>query len=422
MMARKYNLSNYITSTRVDNNKYLIFSGMSCSLILLEKAKYDSLIKMKLNDFNQTEINKLIKMNYITSINESVFLNELKTNVVKNINNEPLSLSVLTTTSCNAKCSYCYEKGIKTETMNIKTAENLIQFIRQNYHNKPIKITWFGGEPLLNYKIIDYISNNLEINGIKFISNIVSNGYLFNKINSSHLKKWNLKKAQITLDAINDEYNEIKKITNNAFLIVISNIKSLLDNKIYVSIRINFDPVHVSRSIQTIDFLYKKFGLNKYLSIYCFNIVDSNVENVNDDKYKIENGNPYLILMHKLIDYGYIKSLKALGLNSKRTYCGINHNYFVINPSGTIFKCEHSCNKPNESIGNLNTHSFNEHELKKWTSTDFIIKNCKKCKLLPCCQGGCKSMLIDYGKRACPPFKKYIKPLLKMLYNKYWSS
>ena len=85
------------------------------------------------------------------------------------------------------------------------------------YNGNIINITWFGGEPLLNVEIINYICEKLVENNIKFISSIITNGYLFNdKLVTMAGHKWNLSHAQISLDGTEPEYNRIKnyKYTN----------------------------------------------------------------------------------------------------------------------------------------------------------------------------------------------------------------
>ena len=111
-----------------------------------------------------------------------------------------LKLRILTTTGCNAKCHYCYEKGLKTNYMSIETAIAIVNFIKSkyNYLTKYVEIEWFGGEPLLNTKVIDLISNELNKHGIKFFSSMVSNGILIdNEIIEKMNKLWNLKKFKL---------------------------------------------------------------------------------------------------------------------------------------------------------------------------------------------------------------------------------
>ena len=56
--------------------------------------------------------------------------------------------------------------------------ENVLTSI-SSIGGKPVKIRWLGGEPTVAAHRIDQISKGLIDRGIDFISNITTNGYLF---------------------------------------------------------------------------------------------------------------------------------------------------------------------------------------------------------------------------------------------------
>ena len=412
--------SKYCIKTKI-NNKYIVYSCMSGSIIELTLDKAISLFNEKFSCFSEDELLKLKKMGFITERSEIKDLKKLRNLVVDSRSKASLGLTILTTTACNANCSYCFEKGISKCSLNKTTADNIINFIKANYHEKPMHISWFGGEPLLNYKIITYICNKLIENKIAFNSSIITNGFLANYISADIYKKWNLKKVQITLDGIGEEYNSIKKFSGveNAFDTVVKNIKYLLSCGIKVSIRLNYNPETITTTLNTIDWIYQHFGSNNpLLYVYAVNIFDCNVTHVN--QYKINKDNPYLLLVEKLLKYGYVKSLKQLGFTQKKVFCGIYYNYFVINANGDIYKCEHTCGKTENVLGNVNTSfNINKEKEKKWILTDLPSKRCINCNVLPCCQGNCKSLIESFGiKKTCLEIKKYGKRLLKMIYYK----
>ena len=89
--------------------------------------------------------------------------------------------TVLPTTACNARCYYCYEKGIVADTMTERVADDTVRFIVDQSKDQRIRIRWFGGEPTLAAKRIDQISDGLRRAGVDFSSTMISNGYLFDK-------------------------------------------------------------------------------------------------------------------------------------------------------------------------------------------------------------------------------------------------
>jgi uncharacterized protein len=94
-------------------------------------------------------------------------------------------------------------------------------------------------------------------------------------------------------------------------------------------------------------------------------------------------------------------------LTYSNAYCEVDQfDHYAIDPIGNIFLCGHSF-KESESIGSL----FNKDQYIRsdavskqvtWYSTDpFDDSNCIACKLLPVCEGGCRKLRVETGKRIC---------------------
>ncbi len=75
------------------------------------------------------------------------------------------SFTILTTTDCNARCFYCYEKGCEQVNMSDETAYNVVEFIKRSCGGREVSLHWYGGEPLFNIAPIDIITNGLERGG-----------------------------------------------------------------------------------------------------------------------------------------------------------------------------------------------------------------------------------------------------------------
>ena len=67
-------------------------------------------------------------------------------------NRDSLAITIMPTDSCNFKCFYCFQDK-KALHMSNDTAKALVNFIDSKlYGVKTLKVTWFGGEPLLALK------------------------------------------------------------------------------------------------------------------------------------------------------------------------------------------------------------------------------------------------------------------------------
>ena len=243
------------------NDCHLIFNSCSLSLVKLDECKFYSLQDGSLEPFSEDELQKLFEMNFINSFpNESLNVAEQHFNSPYKSNK--FRLTVFTTTNCNARCPYCFQKGTKKINPTNDVEQDIIKLILEN-KDKSIDIKWFGGEPLLNVGMIDRISNQLDSLGINYSASMISNGYLVNQ-NINKFKSWKLKRIQITLDGIEDKYNSTKnyivKNDSNPFNTVISGIKNLLDIGISVSVRLNFDKNNYNDILDCINYLKQEIG------------------------------------------------------------------------------------------------------------------------------------------------------------------
>ena len=91
------------------------------------------------------------------------------------------SYTILSTSDCNARCFYCYEKGRSRIHMSEETATATADYITRHSSGEKVSIHWFGGEPLYNKKAISRICSLLTESGITFKSSMISNGFLFDE-------------------------------------------------------------------------------------------------------------------------------------------------------------------------------------------------------------------------------------------------
>ena len=152
---------------------FILFHSITWGFFFLTPDEYDNILN------NQFFIDKKIVVPSTldeTIIAETVYdkrSNTLKDEYYKTLN----GYVVLTTNECNANCPYCYET-LKVGSMSKLTADNLVTLIKEK-HDGDVNITWFGGEPLKNIQIIDYITQRLSEEGISYTSDMISNGLLF---------------------------------------------------------------------------------------------------------------------------------------------------------------------------------------------------------------------------------------------------
>ncbi|PIN90557.1 putative peptide-modifying radical SAM/SPASM domain-containing protein, partial [Candidatus Pacearchaeota archaeon CG10_big_fil_rev_8_21_14_0_10_35_13] len=120
---------------------------------------------------------------------------------------------VITSTACNSKCRYCYQKGFNDDcggmSLNEKFSWDFSTPYKINYSVGKLKdfllrskdssshtVTFYGGEPLLQKSSIIKIIDDLSPLGVKFM--IQTNGLLLDKLPSDYTNKFS--RVLVSLD------------------------------------------------------------------------------------------------------------------------------------------------------------------------------------------------------------------------------
>ena len=408
-----------------DGNNVIIVNLLTGALVSFDSNEFEALKKLQIEEnFSAKTISELLDMWIICEEKDEVaYIKSHREDQVGGDNEDVFHLTILTTSECNARCYYCYEHGMKREEMSMDTACQIVEYIKDNHANKTIYINWFGGEPLYNEAIISFICQELKNASIKYESTITTNAYLFDRYLDRAIHLWNLQRAQITIDAVGEEYNKIKNYIyddENAFDRVIDNVEKLLQSDIAVNIRLNFDPRSLNDTINTIKYLHSRFGNTSKLIVYPGWIISPNVPTFMD---YASDQNPYLKLLETLLYYGYITELEDLGIWPSMFGCGAFMDHFaVIGTDGNLFKCEHGVlDGTAGAYGNIWDGITNLQNLDEWKNTDYPYQECEICQSLPICQGGCKyRAMTEPQKYVCLPIKNCVKEAVELFYKKFY--
>lgn len=152
--------------------------------ILLDKGTYflayntlsKAMVRIKKEDFS-IENSLLIDKGFVTAEDEDLKLYKYFY-LSRLFDNKNISVSIATTMACNLRCPYCFEEGNKSnEMMSEDVAEAIVKYLVAKRKHE-INVTWFGGEPLMNFKVIEKISNSLKEHNVTFSASIITNGTL----------------------------------------------------------------------------------------------------------------------------------------------------------------------------------------------------------------------------------------------------
>lgn len=161
----KYKKSHYNLLYDYKYDDKLIYNTRTLSLSILNKEEYSQYVNFENEDINlENEI--LFKNLYNDGFIIDYECDELSIlNHRLNFNRyskDSLKLTIAPTMDCNFNCFYCYEKGRNLEnndSMSYEIQEKLIKFIKERSVDiKMLDIVWYGGEPLLEFEIIENMS------------------------------------------------------------------------------------------------------------------------------------------------------------------------------------------------------------------------------------------------------------------------
>lgn len=378
---------------------------------LIYNTLYNSFVRLEGNEFNE-----LISCNSESTLKENFIENGLwisdeidefekyifLSGIFEKYMTRSFSFTITPTMKCNARCPYCYEAGAVMKDFDEEKFGDLINFITSHDLTHGVNFNWFGGEPLMNPKIIDRVSEAMNERKIKFGSYIISNGSLLNsEIIDEKIKSWNVHDIQITIDGTEEEYSRRKNYIDKSegdYYKLLLNIMRLAKQEIYIHIRLNIDKNNSEDVLTLIKDLEAVY--NDYKNVVFYPAFVTGCEEKLTEEEKIE-------IVYKLLKN--LKDPQRLTAGSKmysypriRPCMKDDKNSFSIDSQGYIYGCEHWVGKSEKSFARLGDEVIE----KKISENLSFNDECKECKFFPKCMGGCEANSLS-GDSSCL-IEKYI--------------
>lgn len=416
-----------------ESNKVLAINLLSQTTIILDQSNYKNVInyiKGKINKLTTKEKDILLfflenNFFYQEEFDELAYI---KYKYQQNRFDKTLLGCVITPTlECNFRCYYCFEEK-QPEKLTRKAQNQILLYIATNIPKSvSLEIQWFGGEPLLSLDIIKYMSKKIQELCIDtnhpYIAKIVTNGYLLTETVSKELSKLSIKSAQIPLDGYKDTHDSIRfNDKGGSFDTIMSNIKSA-SKYMNISLRVHVNKKNISSIHHLIDYLhqneYKQFISEIYfapLFNYCTSKKkqsfepDSESYLTSEEFSKIQSS-----LMKKLVDKGF-KIQNPLDF-SYGICTAVQNNTILFDSVGNMHKCYMDVGNSSEIIGKLEEGPYLNNKLMQWLDYEFWQDvECKKCKFLPLCLGGCPKQNITKADKSviCTPLKYNYSDIFKL--------
>ena len=413
----KYKLSKYAVKMLQLQDSIILYNAVTGCVIKLEQNIYEKLLS---SDFDETVpyFKELFKNRFIVFFHQDEYkLLKSEEKVAQcDIHNNDSPLFIITPTlNCNLKCVYCFENNCRSNPkMSKDIIDKTVDFILNQINSREkinsVSVEWFGGEPLLAFDEIISIGTALKKafskKQIAFESEIITNGILFtpNKVREL-IDSCNLKRAQITLDGMCENYCKKKCATPNEFNTVISNILSA-STLINISVRLNADKENFNDMFSLADLIYSQADNNAQLDLYLAKL--NNYLSNSKDADKFFSASEFRIASQQFNQYiankGYVKPKERKLPNHNLTFCEVSKTgNFVIGPLGELYKCEHYVGTQENVVGDVvNGLYYNKPYFEFYLGVNDPL--CQKCDLYPACNTNCPeshALVKRDGEKCC---------------------
>ena len=323
--------------------------------------------------------------------------------------------------------------------MTNEMAENLVVATKKYlYDNKSItylQLEWFGGEPMLCYDTIVYVSTQLkeycDANDIVFNMSMTTNGYLLTKKRAEKLLSLNLFSYQITVDGCAEYHDNLRVLKNGGptwekIYKNLLNIKTIKNPNLAITIRINYHADMLEGLPEFIKMVKRDFD-DRFV-VYAIRINPTPEfekefipVNAEAEAYALE----YVIDLLKENNLSIERYMTNLTPTASACYARMNYA-LVVDTDGTIRKCtEFLDDEKWNNIGTIKNGVFEIDYYKhmQWLHPNpqhLIDQKCYECKDYPnCCGGLCPAQWLITKQVVCNPLRSFNKSFLEQyIYEK----
>lgn len=178
---------------------------------------------------------------------------------------------LLLTRNCNLKCAYCFEQSIRDNSkMPVSVALAAIDLLfAYSKDTKEVYITFFGGEPTLNFPLLqkatEYAEKNAKEKNKKVHFNMTSNGVAFSDKMIKYFSEHNIK-VLLSIDGLKPTHDRFRTdlAGRGSFDRVMASMKKLKKGMPWVGAKLTITKECVPRLFTDIVGLHK-LGVNQFL-------------------------------------------------------------------------------------------------------------------------------------------------------------
>lgn len=352
---------------------------------------------------------------------------------------------IVVTENCNFNCKYCFisERVMSNgsnKVMSRDVARASVELLQRTYerqqHEYDKTITFYGGEPLLNFDIIKYFMQEVErIKSVAYWPSdvkyaIITNGSLLTKEHIAFLRRNGIA-LSISYDVDeNSHANRTDKVGLSTYDIVRNNIQLCIDEEMPYSLSITIS----ENTIRNRESVLREIMKLRPLTI-AFNMLIPNKHLTPSNTY-YEDATDFMIECFKQLretgvyEDRMMRKVQAFIDNKLYLYdcCASGGNQYVITPDGKIGICHGYLNNRKYFSASVFDKGFdfrNSEDFSFWKRrSPLFMPECQNCEGLGICGGGCPyaadilhGSIYALDNRFCTHTKKVLQWMINDLYE-----
>lgn len=329
------------------------------------------------------------------------------------------ALTLNVTQNCNLRCKYCYVKktNFSSSFMTLDTAIRAVDFILKSKDLESLGISFYGGEPLLNFPVIQgtikYASEEARKIGLPEVKyHLTTNGTLLTDEIIDFLKEYEIN-VMISIDgtaAIHDAVR-VTPTGEGTHSLVLDRLQKLMHNSGRHKVSTSGVVTNRGRLKEAYDYLAQlslldiKLSYVRYLDESEYALSDTQKKEYMEDMRKIAWECTEMLLKGvRPPYYNFENNILQLWKRSKRSYfCPAGVRRFGISPGGDVYPCGPAAAMDEWKLGSLR-EGLDEDARESWAAVASFEnrEECQECWARYLCAGGCPLRLVrSFDEQRC---------------------
>lgn len=352
------------------------------------------------------------------------------------------SAYLLLTENCNLRCTYCFEGNTRcvNNYMSKETAFKTVDFLLQQAIDNnvdEIKLTFFGGEPMLcpdlMMDIMRYTEDKVAANGKTARYGIITNGTIFNEKTEEFLDTWRELKGkdaidiQLSIDGIPEIQNKNRPCAAEGVL-----SSKLVEDAVakfkeyYKKYDVPRDKLHIHAVVskQSLPRIYDSFryftGVLEIRNANFAWVIEDNWDDKDLDIFSEQLG----LIVNDLSKITTNEKRFPFKHNDKSWGCSSGQNLVAVDTQGNIYPCHRffffSIDKRKDSIlGYVGTGITHPKRREQYFDIDYSKISQDPCQICIAtnysCTGDCHKLPNDYGAKFMNIINQYYYHFLGLI-------